>query len=222
MPETTRYEAVADISDRLLEVYLAQPEVAIDVEMQGLRLQRDRVCLVQICDRKKNVCLVRPKGGQAPPNLKRLLTAPDTRKVFHFALTDISFIRTSLGVDVASYRCTKIMSKLARTYSDSHSLKTLVAELLGLELDKENQQTNWAAPELTHEQLKYAANDVLHLLEVYDILERMLKARGSLPSGITAWDLNEQSQACLPTMVELVLNGYGDRDQGWETSLYAH
>jgi ribonuclease D len=222
MAQSGQYKAVPDIPDLLLETYLASKEIAVDTEMQGLRLRRDQVCLVQICDRAKNVCLVQPTSREAPPNLRKLLTHPKTVKVFHFALTDVAFMKTGLGIDVHPFRCTKVMSKLVRTYTDTHSLRAVVMELMGAELDKENQQSNWFSKNLTQMQLKYAANDVLYLLPVYDTLMEMIENRGALPSGITAMELNEASQAFLPTLVELVVNGYGDRDNGWETTLFIH
>jgi ribonuclease D len=219
-PDSLR--VVPDIPDKLLEQYLQSKEIAVDTEMQGLRLQRDQVCLVQLCDRNKNVCLLQPPGRDAPPNLKRLLTHPQTTKVFHFALSDVAFLRVGLGIHVAPYRCTKVMSKLIRTYTESHGLRALVQELMGVELDKEQQTSNWSTKNPTQMQLRYAANDVLYLLPVYDTLMEMMESRGPLPSGATALELNEASQAFLPTLVELLINGYGDRDNGWETSVFVH
>jgi ribonuclease D len=222
MAASSEYTVVADIPDAVLKSYLAQPEIAVDTELQGLRLGRDQVCLVQLCDRDQQVCLVRPEGPTTAPNLKKLLTHPKTVKVFHYALTDVAFLQASLDIAVHPYRCTKVMSKLARTYTDQHSLKDLVRELVGVELDKVSQSSNWQQRKLSPAQLKYAANDVLHLLAIYDALRQMLKERGKLPTGISAVELNEHSQQTLPTLVELILNGYGDKDQGWETSLFNH
>jgi ribonuclease D len=222
MAPSSEYAVVPDIPDAVLKSYLAQPEIAVDTELQGLRLHRDQVCLVQLSDRQHQVCLVRPDPPAAPPNLKKLLTHPKTIKVFHYALTDVAFLASSLGIEVQPYRCTKVMSKLARTYTDQHGLKDLVREILGIELDKVSQTSNWQRRDLSPAQLKYAANDVLHLLAVYDSLKAMLKERGPLPTGVTAEQINEHSQQALPIIVELVLNGYGDKDQGWEVSLFNH
>ncbi|MCZ6553126.1 MAG: ribonuclease D [SAR324 cluster bacterium] len=213
---------LSDVPKELLENYFKAGMIAIDTELHGLRLMRDQVCLVQISDRHGNVCLVRPKPPRAPVNLKKLLEHRDTLKVFHYALTDVSFLRASLGVNVTPFACTKVMSKLVRTYTSSHGLKDLVSELVGVEMDKYPQQTDWSKVELSQQQLQYAANDVLHLLPVYDTLNKMLKERGKLPSGITATELNEACQAFLPTLVDLLLSGYGDRDEGWDTSLFTH
>ncbi|MBI4083009.1 MAG: ribonuclease D [Candidatus Lambdaproteobacteria bacterium] len=219
---TTDYRLVPDIPADLLRTYLKQTEIAVDTEMQGLRIGRDQLCLVQLCDRQNNVCLIRVHPPEAPPNLTTLLTHPGVTKICHFALTDVAFIRLSLNVIVTPFCCTKVMSKLSRTYTEKHGLLHLAADLLGKELNKENQQTDWSTNELSPSQLQYAAGDVLHLLAIYDILRGKLERRGRMPTGITAVELNQRAQACLPALVELLLNGYGDRDQGWETSLFSH
>ena len=222
MAKSGAYKVMPDIPDALLKQYLGQAEIAVDTELHGLQLHRDRVCLIQLCDRKGDVCLVRPEGDKAPPNLATLLKSKDTLKVFHYALTDIAFLKTSLGVMPAPIYCTKVASKLVRTYTDKHSLKYLVAEFLGKELDKAQQSTNWSADKLSPRQLQYAADDVLYLLKVYDALEEMVAARGPMPAGKTLAQLNQAAQAFLPTLADLIISGYGDRDQGWESSLFSH
>lgn len=222
MAAAKRFQLVADIPAPILKKYLAADVIAVDSELQGLKLGRDQVCLVQLCDRKGNVSLVRINPPKVPPNLKKLMTASSVMKIFHFAITDVSFMRTSLGLSVTPYLCTKVMSKLVRTYTELHSLNNLTGELLSLKLDKQSQSTDWGTPKLSNQQLVYAANDVLHLIQVYEHLQKMLKQRGKLPSGISAVEMNKRAQACLPTIVELLVNGYGDRDGGWETSLFAH
>ena len=216
------YTLSADISDKLLEMYLAEPEIAIDTELHGLRLYRDEVCLVQICDDKKNVCLVKPEHKQIPPNLKRLLTDQNVIKVFHFALSDIAFFKTSMNIDVTPFRCTKVMSKLIRTYTQSHGLKDLSMELLGHDLNKDQQQTNWAQNDLSFKQLEYAANDVLELIHIYRKLTEMMDNRPPLSSGRTVNELNIKAQAMLPGLIDLLVNGYGDKNGGWESSLFTH
>ena len=216
------YTLSADISDKLLEMYLAEPEIAIDTELHGLRLYRDEVCLVQICDDKKNVCLVKPEHKQIPPNLKRLLTDQNVIKVFHFALSDIAFFKTSMNIDVTPFRCTKVMSKLIRTYTQSHGLKDLSMELLGHDLNKDQQQTNWAQNDLSFKQLEYAANDVLELIQIYRKLTEMMDNRPPLSSGRTVNELNIKAQAMLPGLIDLLVNGYGDKNGGWESSLFTH
>ena len=216
------YTLSADISDKLLEMYLAEPEIAIDTELHGLRLYRDEVCLVQICDDKKNVCLVKPEHKQIPPNLKRLLTDQHVIKVFHFALSDIAFFKTSMNIDVGPFRCTKVMSKLIRTYTQGHGLKDLSMELLGHDLNKDQQQTNWAQNNLSSKQLEYAANDVLELVQIYRKLTKMMDNRPPLSSGRTVNELNIKAQAMLPGLIDLLVNGYGDKNGGWESSLFTH
>lgn len=216
------YTLSADISDKLLEMYLAEPEIAIDTELHGLRLFRDEVCLVQICDDKKNVCLVKPEHKQIPPNLKRLLTDQNVIKVFHFALSDIAFFKTSMNIDVTPFRCTKVMSKLIRTYTQGHGLKDLSMELLGHDLNKDQQQTNWAQNDLSFKQLEYAANDVLELIQIYRKLTEMMDNRPPLSSGRTVNELNIKAQAMLPGLIDLLVNGYGDKNGGWESSLFTH
>ena len=216
-----QYEIWPDIPDSLLQKYLASEFVAVDTEMDGLQLRRDHVRLVQLCDPAGNVALVRPNPPKSPPNLKKLLTSRSVPKVFHYALADVSFLRTSLGVRVAPFVCTKVMSKLARTYTEQHGLKNLVMEFLGVDLSKTSQTSNWAG-DLTPIQMEYAANDAIYTMKVYDELKKLVEARGKLPSGITLKQLNDKAQASLPMIVELVLNGYADKDRGWETSVFSH
>lgn len=222
MPKPEKYATVTDIPDAQLKSYLAQDVVAVDTELHGLQMWRDQVCLVQICDAKSNVCLVKIKAPKLPRNLSKLLTAPSVIKIFHYAITDVSILKSSLNVNVHPYRCTKVMSKLVRTYTDTHNLKSLVQELAGVELKKQAQSSDWSQPDLSQDQLQYAASDVLYLVKVYRRLEKMINSRGKLPSGITLKELNEKSLACLPTVVDLLLNGYGDKDRGWETTLFSH
>ena len=216
------YTLTSDIPDKLLELYLAEPEIAIDTELHGLRLYRDEVCLVQICDDKNNVCLVKPENNQAPPNLIRLLTNRDVIKVFHFALSDVAFFKTSLNIEVAPFRCTKVMSKLIRTYTQNHGLKDLSLELLENDVNKDQQQTNWSQKDLTAKQLAYAANDVINLIQIYRKLNAMIATRPRLSSGTTVSELNNKAQSMLPGLVELLIHGYGDKNGGWETSVFSH
>ncbi len=216
------YTLTSDIPDKLIELYLAEPEIAIDTELHGLRLYRDEVCLVQICDDKNNVCLVKPENNQAPPNLIHLLTDSDVIKVFHFALSDVAFLKTSLNIKVTPFRCTKVMSKLIRTYTQGHGLKDLSLELLGHDKNKNQQQTNWSQKDLTDKQLEYAANDVIHLIQIYRKLNKMMEERPGLSSGTTISELNNKAQSMLPVLVELLIHGYGDKDGGWESSVFSH
>ena len=216
------YNLSADISDKMLEMYLEESEIAIDTELHGLKLYRDEICLVQICDDKKNVCLVSPNPEIIPTNLKRLLTDPNVIKVFHFALSDVAFFKTSMDIDVTPFRCTKVMSKIIRTYTQGHGLKDLSLELLGHDLNKDQQQTNWAQNKLSNKQLEYAANDVLELIEIYRKLNDMIDKRAPLSTGTTVCELNIKAQAVLPSLIDLLVHGYGDKNGGWESSLFSH
>ena len=217
-----QHNLVNDIPDELMDSYLNESEIAVDTELHGLKLLRDEVCLVQICDDKNKVSLVKPKNNQTPPNLKRLLTDPRVTKVFHFAITDVAFIKTSMNVMVHPFCCTKVMSKLIRTYTHEHGLKDLIYEIHGKQVNKEQQQSNWDSENLTQKQLEYAANDVLYLIKIYRKLQEMMNNRSPLKSGITISELNMKAQSILPGLVELLINGYGDKDGGWQSSLFSH
>ena len=217
-----RYNLVNDITDKLVESYLAETEIAVDTELHGLRLLRDNVCLIQICDDKNNVSLIKPDKNKTPPNLKRLLKDSNVTKVFHFAISDVAFIKTSLNIEVKPFCCTKVMSKLIRTYTQDHGLKDLILELHGKQINKEQQQSNWGESNLSQNQLEYAANDVLYLIKIYRKLLEMMNSRSQLKSGINIYDLNQKAQSFLPGLVELIINGYGDTDGGWGTSLFSH
>ena len=216
------YKLTSDIPDNLINSYLTESEIAIDTELHGLKLFRDEVCLVQVCDDKQNVSLVKIDSNETPTNLNRLLTDSDVTKVFHFAITDVAFIKTSLDIEVKPFCCTKVMSKLIRTYTQDHGLKDLILEVHGKQINKEQQQTNWNNKILTEKQLEYAANDVLYLVNIYRELHKMMQNRTSLKSGLTISELNQKAQSVLPVLVELLINGYGDRDGGWESSLFSH
>lgn len=211
-----------DLTEAQLSAWSALSEIAVDTELHGLRLGRDQVLLVQVGDHLGNVALVRTAGlSDCPPRLRKLLENPSVLKLFHFATTDVAFLRQSLGVKVGPFFCTRAASRLVRTYTQSHGLKDLVREFLGIELDKQMQQTDWSREDLSEQQLKYAANDVLHLVAVYKSLVRMLEARPALPSGITATELAAKAMQALELHVEFVLAGYGAAD-GWRVDLFEH
>ena len=216
------YKLTPDIPDNLIESYLSESEIAVDTELHGLRLFRDEVCLVQICDDKNNVCLIKPENNQKTTNLIRLLTDPNVTKVFHFAISDVAFIKTSLNIEVEPFCCTEVMSKLIRTYTQDHGLKDLILEVHGKQINKEQQQSNWDSEKLSEKQMEYAANDVLYLIMIYRKLLDMMHKRSSLKSGSTISELNQKAQSILPALVELLIHGYGDKDGGWESSLFSH
>ena len=180
--------------------------VAIDTETLGLRPARDRLCLAQLSSGDGTAHLVQfAAGAYAAPNLKRLLLSPNTTKLFHFARFDIAVSRQYLGVTTAPVYCTKLASKLVRTYTDKHGLKDLVKELLSVDLSKEQQSSDWGAPELSERQLAYAANDVAHLHRLKQVLDGMLMREGRTLLAKACFDF-------LPARAELDLTGWEDID----------
>src|SRR5580704_3466658 len=163
--------------------------VAIDTETLGLNPFRDRLCLAQL-SAGDGIChaVQFAAGDYAAPNLKRLLTDPKVTKLFHFARFDIAMFRRYLGVDCKPIYCTKIASKLVRTYTDRHGLKDLVRELLGVELSKEQQSSDWGASDLTEKQLAYAASDVAHLHRLKEVLDGMLVREGRTALARSCFD----------------------------------
>ena len=160
--------------------------VAIDTETLGLNPHRDRLCLVQLSSGDGTAHLVKFNGETYDaPRLKALLTDPKVLKIFHFARFDIAVLEQYLGVETSPIYCTKIASKLVRTYTDRHGLKDLAGELLGVELSKQQQSSDWGAVKLSDSQMAYAANDVLHLHAIKEKLDQMLAREGrrSLCSG---------------------------------------
>jgi ribonuclease D len=180
--------------------------VAIDTETMGLNPHRDRLCLVQL-SAGDGVChLVQFAAGQyAAPRLRALLTDPTVLKLFHFARFDIAALQQHLGIVTAPVYCTKIASKLVRTFTDRHGLKDLCKDLLGVDLSKQQQSSDWGAADLTDEQLRYAASDVLHLHALRGRLDEMLAREGR--SEIAA-----ECFAFLPTRAALDLSGWPDQD----------
>ncbi len=157
------------------------PVVAIDTETMGLNLQRDRLCLVQLCAGDGDAHLVQIAAEQQPcPNLEQLLANPACEKLFHFGRFDIAMLKQHIGPLSGPVFCTKIASKLSRTYTDRHGLADLCRELLGLEISKQQQSSDWSADELTKAQREYAAGDVLYLHELKNKLTNMLIRSGRL------------------------------------------
>ena len=180
--------------------------VAIDTETLGLKPLRDRLCLVQLSAGDGHAHIVQLDGTDwSAPRLKALLTDPGVTKIFHFARFDVAVLERYLGVVTAPIYCTKIASKLVRTYTDRHGLKDLCAELLGIELSKQQQSSDWAAEQLSPQQLAYAASDVLHLHRLKETLDAMLDRQ----------ERTALAQACfdfLPTRARLDLAGFDDID----------
>ena len=194
-----------DLTKDILSNYLQADSMAVDTETMGLLPRRDRLCLVQLCDPLGQVTAIRiHKGQQEAPNLKQLMEANNIVKVFHFARFDVAMLQHYLDIKVSPIFCTKIASKLARTYTSKHGLKDLVMELEKVELDKSAQSSDWGnAENLTEEQLNYAANDVRYLLSAREKLIKMLKRE-------ERWELAQQCFECLPVFVGLDLLQYKD------------
>ncbi len=180
--------------------------IAVDTETMGLNPARDRLCLVQLSAGDGDAHLVQfPERRYEAPNLCALLADRRRLKLFHYARFDLAILRRYLGIDCVPVYCTKVASKLARTYTDRHGLKDLCRELLGIDLPKEQQSSDWGAPSLSEAQLRYAANDVLHLHALRERLDAMLAREGR--DGLAA--------ACfgfLPMRARLDLEGWAEQD----------
>lgn len=183
-----------------------QGAVAIDTETMGLQPGRDRLCVVQLSPGDGSADVVQiPRGGAAAPNLKTLLADEGRLKIFHFARFDLGILYHSLGVMPTPVYCTKIASRLTRTYTDKHGLKDLVREVLGIDVSKQQQLSDWGADQLTDPQIAYAASDVLHLHALKERLDEMLAREGR----------EELAAACfgfLPTRAKLDLAGWAGED----------
>jgi ribonuclease D len=190
---------------------LAAGSVAVDTETMGLFPGRDRLCLVQISDGQGDEHLVRFGSGSdfAAPNLKAVLCDPARTKLYHFARFDLASIQAYLNVMAEPVFCTKIASRLVRTYTDRHGLKDLVRELLGIEISKQQQSSDWGADVLSDAQKEYAASDVRHLHKMRDILDVRLEREGRAPMAQACFDF-------LPHRARLDLAGWP------ETDIFAH
>jgi len=195
-----------DLDQKLLDHFLKQEFIAVDTETRGLLVQRDRLCLVQIAGADGTTALVRFTKNSGLPitgksNLRTLLEAPKVLKVFHFARFDVAVLKYYLSANVQPIWCTKIASKLVRTYTDRHSLRDLASELLGVDMDKSNQMSDWASEDLTESQLTYAANDVRLLVPIYKKMHALIERENLAP-------LAQKLFAFLSTVCELDLGGW--------------
>ncbi len=187
------------------------PVVAVDTETMGLNPHRDRLCLVQLSagDGTAHLVQIRPVSlggrGYDCPNLKKLLADPAVTKLMHFARFDVGVLQHYLGITVAPIKCTKIAAKLVRTFTDRHGLRDLCRELVGVEISKQQQTSDWGAPDLTPEQVSYAASDVLYLHALWAKLEGLLIREGRL-------ELAEACFAFMPARTRLDLLGYEEPD----------
>lgn len=182
------------------------PVVAIDCETMGLNPHRDRLCVIQMSSGDGHAHLVQVAQGQTEaPNLCRMLEDPNVLKLFHFGRFDIAAMYNAFGALTAPVYCTKIASKLIRTYTDRHGLKNLLQELLGVDISKHQQSSDWGAAELSQAQLEYAASDVLYLHQLRDVLNARLEREGRMELAQSCYDF-------LPTRAKLDLAGWPEID----------
>ena len=193
-----------DLDDGWAALYGRAGALAVDTEAMGLVHGRDRLCLVQLCDPADNVCCIRLRPGQRQaPRLRALLEDAAVEKVFHFARFDVAALAENLDIAVAPVFCTKIASRLARTYSPRHGLKEVLLDLVGVELDKQAQSSDWGrVDQLSEAQLLYAAGDVRWLLAARERLEAMLRREGR-------WDLARQCFGCVGVFAQLDRQRFG-------------
>ena len=166
-----------DLTEELFNVYKSSKYLALDTEAMGLCHGRDRLCLIQICNESDlTACIKIEIGNRKAPRIQNLLENEKIMKIFHYARFDVAALKCNLTIETQNIFCTKIASKLARTYTNKHGLKDLINELLGIELDKSSQSSDWGSEEnLSQDQINYAANDVKYLIKAMDKLTLMLK-----------------------------------------------
>ena len=192
--------------DDLAEGVKFQNSVAVDSETLGLRPERDPLCLVQLSSGDGTAHLVQlNRENYNAPNLKKVLSDKKCQKIFHFARFDVAVLKKYLNIDCEPIYCTKIVSKLVRTYTDKHGLKDLCKELINVDLSKQQQSSNWGAKELTEDQKLYAASDVLYLHQLKDILDQELLK-------LDRMDIADQCFSFIKTRVDLDLKGWPDID----------
>lgn len=210
-PDVTPEIVRGDLTEVQLQAYSSGAEIAIDTETMGLNPLRDRLCVVQLCNRDRRATLVQiPGPSEMParleeraPRLRRLLEDPRILKVFHFARFDVATLRHHLGALVTPLYCTRTASKLVRTYTDRHGLKDIALELLDVEMDKAARHTDWSSPHLRPDQVRYAISDVTLLLPLMDKLEAMLEREGRQT-------LARDCFRVIPVLSRLDLMGYDD------------
>ena len=211
-PDVSPEIVKGDLTEEQLQAHLRSPEVAVDTETMGLVTPRDRLCVVQLCDRNGRATLVQiPQESLRPeaplerraPRLKRLLEDPKVLKVVHFARFDVAAVKHYLGIRMAPIYCTRTASKLVRTYTERHGLKDCALELLDIEMDKAARHTDWSAAILTKDQVRYAISDVTFLLALKDKLHAMVQREGREP-------LAQACFAAIPVMAELDVLGFVD------------
>ena len=178
-------------------------KIAIDCEFTGLNIERDRLCLLQISSGKNDAHIIQlDKENYNAPNLKKILENKKIIKLFHFARADLLFIKKYLGVDIENVNCTKIMSKIARSYSDKHGLKDLIKEFIGIDVSKQLQSSDFGG-ELSEKQLKYCAQDVIYLHKIFDSLKKILERENRI-------EIYEKAIKFINTRVDLDFASFKD------------
>lgn len=196
--------------------FICDGDIAVDTEAMGLNVHRDRLCLIQMCDSSGQVTLVKFDAdvrniyGRADiecpaPNLRRLFEDENVMKIFHFARFDVGIIHAYLGIRTHNLFCTKIASKLVRTYTDCHGLKDLCRELLNVQISKAKQSSDWGSDSFDREQIDYASSDVLHLHKLRAILEKMLHRE-------RRYDIAQRLFSFVPTIAEIDIMGWAEGD----------
>jgi ribonuclease D len=192
-----------DIPDDLYEEFLSASELAVDCEMMGLNPYRDRVCLIQVAKEHGPCALVQIDESHPPLLLKQLLENEKILKIFHYARADCTFLQLRLQIHVKNIYCTKVASRIARTYTDRHGLKELVKEFTGDNLDKSITTTDWGRPDLTDDQMLYAQGDVIYLFHLRRVLDSMLQRE-------KRDDILAKALRFLPDRIEMDIRGFGD------------
>lgn len=191
-----------DLNEEVAAEFASQTDLSVDCEMMGLNPWRDRLCVIQIMAEKGTVVLVQVNESEGAPRVKALFENPAINKIFHFARMDILYLQKRLEIDVQNIFCTKIASRLARTYTDRHGLKEVIREMTGEVIDKTNQSSDWGRAELTPDQVYYAADDVRYLFELKRKLSEILTREDRM-------DLAERCFSFLRTRRDLDLGGFG-------------
>lgn len=207
---------IKDLPDDVLTHLQKSRIISVDIETTGLNLHRDEVCTAQVSDGVGVNLIVKIDPNWIPSNLQSILENENVLKVFHHATFDVCLLHESLGINTKNFHCLKVMSRVVRTYTNQHGLQDLAQELLGVKMDKKFQQSCWFVDQLSSEQQKYAARDVVDIIDIYKRLSEMIELRGTLRSGYKCSELHENAQNAMKNMIPLLISGYGSPDNNWD------